>query len=186
MRLLNTIKYDWSNTPTLLYHLPKNDRNLLLRLRCSIYFLTCMNPTNPLITADNSSVQELGSRLFKTEVIHTSKKLRYLNASISVCLIKFENLVFYFLYFGTVSVFPQLAHSWVVEFQSHNRGHRDTRLCTSRVFNALRYIPYLQFLPVASYPYASSSSHTSPLSAAAADITLPPTRYSPYCYHHLL
>ena len=123
---LNNIKYDWSTTSTLLYHLSKNVRYLLLRLRCSIYFLTCMNPTNPLITADNSSVQELGSRLFKTEVIHTSKKIRYLNASISVCLIKFENLVFYFLYFGTVSVFPQLAHSWVVEFQSQNRGHRNT------------------------------------------------------------
>ena len=32
--------------------------------------------------------------------------------------------LFHFLFFGTVSVSRQHGHSWVVDFQYHNRGHR--------------------------------------------------------------
>ena len=92
MRSLNTIKYYWSNTSTLLFHLPKNSRYLLLGLICSKYLLTSMNMTTPLITIAKSYLQELKSVLFNIEEIHTATKLRYLYASIILCLIQFGNL----------------------------------------------------------------------------------------------
>ena len=51
---------------------------------------------------------------------------------------------------------PHRAHSWVAEFQSHNRGHRNTRLFPSNMFNVLCYIPCIKFLPASSYCYSSS------------------------------
>ena len=37
--------------------------------------------------------------------------------------------------------YPYHAHSWVVKFQTRNRGHRGTRLCTSIVLDVLHYNP---------------------------------------------
>ena len=89
VHLLNTIEYYWSNTSTLLCHLPKNSIYLLLRLRCSIDFLSWVNLANPLINTAKSSVQESESRLFNIEESHKPGKLRYLDASISVCVCVF-------------------------------------------------------------------------------------------------
>ena len=93
---------------------------------------------------------------------------------------------FLYSYFGTVSVFPQCAHSWVVEFQYHNRGHRNTRLCTSNVFNMLLFIPCPRFLLVSAYHSSSPLSPPPSTPADAASAALAPNRSSPSCYHHLL
>ena len=93
---LNNIKYDWSNTSTLLYHLPKIGRYVLLRLRCSIYLIIYMSLTSPLIPTAKSSVQDLEIMLFKIEKIYTLGKIRYIDAPISLCLIQFGNIVSYF------------------------------------------------------------------------------------------
>ena len=37
--------------------------------------------------------------------------------------------LYFLLYFGPVSVSPHHADSWAVDFQSHNRVHRDTIIC---------------------------------------------------------
>ena len=89
-------------------------------------------------------------------------------------------------YFGLVSVFPHRAHSWVVEFQSQNRGHRNTRLCQYNVFNAILYIPCLWFLLVSAY----RSSYYPPIppspSYATINAAFEPARSSTSCSHHLL
>ena len=94
----------------------------------------------------------------------------------------------YFISFGPVSVYPQRAHSWVAELQSQNIGRRNTRLCHSNLFNALRYIPCIWFLPVAAYHSSYPPSlPSSPSSAAAAAVAaLAPNRSNPFCSHHLL
>ena len=96
--------------------------------------------------------------------------------------------VYYFFFFlMDWSLYPQQrAHSWVVEFQSYNRVHRVNRLCPSNVFNALHYIPCLDFPHVASYCFSSSPSLPSYLCAATVSTSLVPSRYIPSCYHHLL
>ena len=86
-------------------------------------------------------------------------------------------------------MFPQRAHSWVVEFQSQNIVHRNTRLCTYNVLNVLLYIPCLWFLPIAAYQSSSSTSLPSSLSsaaAAAAAAAFDTTSSIPSCYHHIL
>ena len=101
----------------------------------------------------------------------------------------FEDLVIFlyiFLYFGPVYVPQQHAHNWVVKLQSHNRGHRDTVLCPSDVFNSLRFIPYLRFLPVSYYCSSSFPSLPSSPSAAASAITLVYARSIPSFSRHLL
>ena len=45
--------------------------------------------------------------------------------------------MFFLFYFGPASVPPQHAHNWVVDFQTHNRGHRDTILCLYIVLDVL-------------------------------------------------
>ena len=91
----------------------------------------------------------------------------------------------FFLSFGPVFVFPHSAHSWVVDFQSQNRGHRKTRLCPSNIFNALLYIPCLWLLTLATYRSSSSPSLPLPLSSAAS-ANLAPDSSSPSCSHHIL
>ena len=66
---------------------------------------------------------------------------------------------------------PQHAHSWVVEFQFHNRGHRNTRLCPSSVLDVLRHIPCLSacslFATAPSLIRPSPPPHPSPMLPAA-------------------
>ena len=62
-----------------------------------------------------------------------------------------QQILYLFIYFGPASMYPQHAHSWVVEFQPHNRGHMDTRICPSSVLDTQVYIPNLKLLPVVSY-----------------------------------
>ena len=81
---------------------------------------------------------------------------------------------------------PYRAHNWVVEFQYHNRVHRDTRICPYNVFNVLCYIPCIQFLTFASYQSASSPSLPSFSSAVTTTIALAPARSVPSFSHHLL
>ena len=50
-----------------------------------------------------------------------------------------------FISFVPAYVSPHHAHSCFVEFQSQNRGHRDTRIFPSSVLNALRYIPFQNY-----------------------------------------
>ena len=57
----------------------------------------------------------------------------------------------YFFPFGPAFVAPYHAHYWVVKFQTHNRCHRETRICPSIVLDKLHYTPCLQILPVVSY-----------------------------------
>ena len=80
---------------------------------------------------------------------------------------------------------PQYAHNWVVEFQSQNRGHRDTRLCPYFVLNSLYYIPCLQFLTVVYSHDASSPPLSSSPSSAASARSLESARSSPSCSHNL-
>ena len=68
---------------------------------------------------------------------------------------------FFYYSLGLVSMLPQHDHSCVVELQYHNRAHRNTRLCTSNIFNMLLYIPCLRFLLVSDY--RSSSPPSPPL-----------------------
>ena len=89
-----------------------------------------------------------------------------------------------FLSFGPVSVSPYHDHSWVVEFQYQNRGHRDTILYRSNVFNKLSYIPCLQFLHIVSYRSVSSPPLSSSPSYAAAVRSLAPAKSIPSCIHH--
>ena len=58
---------------------------------------------------------------------------------------RLHHYIFLSIYFLPFSVSTQHAHSCVVEFQSQNRGYRDTRLCLYNFFDTLRYIPCLQF-----------------------------------------
>ena len=76
---------------------------------------------------------------------------------------------FFISSFGPVSMSPQHSHSWWVEFQAHNRGHRDTRFYLSIVLYVLQYISCLQFLSVLS-SWAPSSP---PLSSSPS--SAPPT-----------
>ena len=92
----------------------------------------------------------------------------------------------FLLYFGPVSVSPQRAHNWVVKFQYQNRGHRETIIYPTNVFNFLRFTPFLNFLPVSSYRSTSSPFIPSSLSAAAAATALAPDRSRTSCYYHLL
>ena len=86
----------------------------------------------------------------------------------------------YFYSYGPVSMFPQRDCSWVVEFQSQNRGHIDTIICPSNVFIALLYIPYLWFFPISAYRYKYSPLlHPSP-SPSATSAALDPANSSPY------
>ena len=94
-------------------------------------------------------------------------------------------MYFFFLYFGLVYVSPQHAHSWVVEFQTQNIGHGDTKICPSNVLNALHYTPCLQFLPIVSYRSISSTPLSSYPSASATAHSLTPTISIPSCSHHL-
>ena len=82
-------------------------------------------------------------------------------------------------------MFPWHAHNSVVEFQSQNRGHRNTRLCHFIIFKLLLHIPFLWFLTVAAYisVYSSSFSLSPPSAVSDALATnTPSTSYS----HHLL
>ena len=81
---------------------------------------------------------------------------------------------------------PRRAHNWVVEFQSHNRGHRNTRICPYNVFSALLHIPCLRFLPVSAYLSSSSSSLFPSLYSASAATALSTDWISPSWSHHLL
>ena len=72
---------------------------------------------------------------------------------------------------------PQHALSWVADFQPHNRGNSDTRLCPSSV---PRYIPCLQCLPVVFYCTVSSPSlSSSPSAIAAAALQVDPLLIPP-------
>ena len=55
-----------------------------------------MNLTKPLLTTSNSYLQVLKSSSFKIEETHTHGKIIFQNAVISVCFIKFGNIVSYF------------------------------------------------------------------------------------------
>ena len=90
-----------------------------------------------------------------------------------------------FFSFGPVSVSPHHAHSWVVELQSHNRGHIDTILCPSDALKPLHYIPCLQFLPVVSYQSVYSPPISSYPSAVTVAHALAPARSILSCSHHL-
>ena len=103
----------------------------------------------------------------------TQNKLQKINSNI-------------FLSFGPVSVLPQHAHIWVVDFQTHNRGHRNTRLCTSNVFNVLLYNPCLWVLPVSVERSSSSPSLTPSPSLSTSYVALALARFILSCYHHLL
>ena len=61
-----------------------------------------------------------------------------------------------------------------------------TILCPYNVFNALRYIPCILLLTTASYRSNYFIYLPSYPSAAAAAITLEPSRYTPSCYLHLI
>ena len=93
-------------------------------------------------------------------------------------------VVFLSLSFGLIYMYPYHYHSWVVEFQFHNRGHSDTRLCPSNVFNTLSYTLCLHFLPVFSYRSVCSPYLYSSPSAADTTCTLTHTRSIPSCSHH--
>ena len=98
---------------------------------------------------------------------------------------------YYFLFsFQPVSVSLQLAHSWVVDFQSQNRGHIKTRICPSNVFSTILYIPCLRLLPVSayrSYPFTSLPPYPPPSPSTDTAITaLAIARSSPSCSYHIL
>ena len=80
----------------------------------------------------------------------------------------------FLIYFGPGSIPAQRSHSWVVEFQSQYRFHRNTIICPYNVFNELCYIPFLQCLPVASYLPYSSPSLPSYMSTSTASTALCP------------
>ena len=88
------------------------------------------------------------------------------------------------LSFGTVSLFPQRAHSLAVGIKYQNRGHRNTRLFPSNVFNVLLYTTCLRFLPFTAYRSSSYLSLPPSLSSAAAAIATASS--SPSFYHHIL
>ena len=94
--------------------------------------------------------------------------------------------IFLSFYFGPFSMSPHRAHSWVVEFQSQNIGHNDTRLSTYSVFNALCYIPCLQFPTIAVYRSFSSTSLLSFHYTATAANALAHARPNTSCSHHIL
>ena len=66
------------------------------------------------------------------------------------------------IYILSVSVAPQYAHSWVVVFQSYNRGYRNTRLYPYMILKFYVILP-IQFSnntatsPSTSFVYLSSS-----------------------------
>ena len=91
-----------------------------------------------------------------------------------------------FLYFLLLTMFPQCAHNWVVEFQSQNRGHRHTRLYPYNIFSALLHISCLWLLPVAAYLSSPFPSLYPSPSSADAVATLAPASSSPSLSHHLL
>ena len=96
-----------------------------------------------------------------------------------------DNNIWY-LYFWTVSVSTQHAHIWVVEFQSQNRGHMSTIICPSNVFNALRYIPCLWFIPVTTYRSSSSIPYPLPRPlppSLSPLIQLGPVPHAPTIYY---
>ena len=98
-----------------------------------------------------------------------------------------NKLIYLFLlYFVPVSLSPQHGHSWVVEFQSHSRSHRNTRLSTYNMFNALRYTPCFHLLLIDSYLYSSYFSLPSSLSADSNATYLEPASSIPSCFNHLL
>ena len=67
------------------------------------------------------------------------------------------------------------ANYWVVEFQTQNRGHRDTRLCPSIVLDKLHYTLFLQLLPIVYFHTASSPRFSYSLSVhRRCPIPLPP------------
>ena len=76
---------------------------------------------------------------------------------------------------------PYCVHSWVVVFQSHNRGYRDTKLRPYMVFEVLCSPPVLfpRYLPHTTM-YSTSGS---PYSTTAAD-TCDPAKSKTSCYHH--
>ena len=81
--------------------------------------------------------------------------------------------------FGPVSMSPHHAHICVAKFQSQNRGHMETIINLSNVFNVLHYIPCCQFLPVVSYRSISSPYLSSLPSSAAVAHSLTPARFFP-------
>ena len=92
-----------------------------------------------------------------------------------------------FISFWPVSVFPQRAHNWLVEFQSQNRGHINTRLCPFILFKLLIRISCLRLLPVTAYLYVSYYSLSPyPPHPSAPTAALAPARSSLSCFHHLL
>ena len=82
-------------------------------------------------------------------------------------------------------MFPQISHNWVVTFQSNNRVHRNTRICTFIVFKLILHIPCIWFLPVENHLSISSSS-LYPYPPTSSSTSLDTYISSPSCYHHLL
>ena len=78
------------------------------------------------------------------------------------------------------SMTPYHDHSWVVVFQSQNRGHRENIICTYMVLKVLRSSPLL----VPCYPpHHHSVRHI--WSPSSTDATCAPANSKPSCYHHL-
>ena len=99
-------------------------------------------------------------------------------------------MVFFYLYFficsfGPVSMSPQHANSWVVEFQSQIIGHIDTILYPSNLLNYIRYILCLRFLHVVSYRSVSYTPLSSSPSTPDISRAIAPDRSIPSCSCHL-
>ena len=77
--------------------------------------------------------------------------------------------------FGPSYMAPYHADYWVVDFQTHNRGHWDTIICTSIVLDKIPYTPCIQFLLVVFSHAASSLYFYSSLSVYAPSPPLPCT-----------
>ena len=91
----------------------------------------------------NLFVTSSGKTRIETEYRITAKPSIQVNFMSNAVLEWIQQVVSFFTYFGTASMSPQHAHSWVVELQPHNRGHMYTRIFPSSVLDNQRYTPAL-------------------------------------------